>query len=199
MNCRWTAKEHSWLQTSRLRRNAEKTLLVILFWFVIQEECPSVFSVSGAGCHEGAALWQWPSIWTSMTALKRVSMVEISLINLFEWNSYERSYGSKKTRLTPQGLLAWHFIYLELNSVTPKNRAVASKFPPEEFLSGLRGRSKSRCFWEIVTRPWASPDSCCLPSTKEHKQPQTLATFVLLIEKFLVQPAQKECLYKEEV
>lgn len=36
----------------------------------------------GLVCYQGAVLCQWPSIWTSMTALKRVFIVEISLINL---------------------------------------------------------------------------------------------------------------------
>lgn len=48
----------------------------------------------------------------------------------------------KDTQLRLQGHLAWHFMYLEPNSLTPTNRVIASKFLLEEFLSGLRGQSQ---------------------------------------------------------
>lgn len=41
----------------------------------------------------------------------------------------------------PQGHLAWHFIYF-IYSATPENMMFASRFPPEEFLSSLRGQSQ---------------------------------------------------------
>lgn len=62
------------------------------------------------------------------------------------------SYASKKTLLRPRGHLAWHFIYLEPSSLTPKTRVIASKFPLAEFLPGLRGQSQ-RVFERLLPDP----------------------------------------------